>query len=227
MVFWMNHVKQSHSFSENDGCHPKHQGDCDTRGPRGGPRGGREGSRCWPACGNPPPAPASRLCTPFSPYPLLRAVRMRNLIPLPVQRFHLNATTSLSTSHFLMGSEGLPHRPGVGVGGPVFPMGEHCWGRVGAAGPEALHTRLWFANASDFQCLWLSRTTTCCRIIIKEFPLGSGRRRDYAGNPGRFALHCKVLGRSTQAQELSTNWSASGPAVCMEERGACGAEGTW
>ena len=65
------------------------------------------------------------------------------------------------------------------------------------------------------------------KSLSSSIPLSSGRRRDYAGNPGRFALHCKVLGWSTQAQEPSTNWSASGPAVWMEEWGACGAEGTW
>lgn len=78
--------------------------------------GGRASDAGQPAA-IPPPVPASRLCTPFSPQPFLRAAQTGNLlIPLVVQGFHLN-TTSLSTSRFLMGSEGLPHRPGVGAGG--------------------------------------------------------------------------------------------------------------
>ena len=84
----------------------------------------------------PPPVPASRLCTPFFPQPLhLSAAQTRNLlIPLAVQGFHLN-TTSLSTSPFLMGSEGLPHWPGVG-GGRSSP-----WGSTAGAEWEQLGLR--------------------------------------------------------------------------------------
>lgn len=80
----------------------------------------------------PPPVPASRLCTPFSPQPLhLSAAQTRNLlIPLAVQGFHLN-TTSLSTSPFLMGSEGLPHWPGVGGAG--LPHGGAPLGQSGSS----------------------------------------------------------------------------------------------